>query len=31
MADLFEREERYSVVPNALNAVQAFMADNITA
>ena len=31
MADLFEREERYSVVANSLQAVQGFMADNLTA
>jgi len=29
MADLFERAERYEVLPNSLEAVQAFMADNI--
>jgi threonine synthase len=29
MADLFERAERYEVLPNSLQAVQAFMADNI--
>ena len=28
MADLFEREERYTVLPNELNAVQQFVADN---
>ena len=29
MADLLEREERYSVQPNDLNAVQQFIADNM--
>ena len=29
MADLFEREERYSVQPNDLNAVHQFIADNM--
>jgi len=28
MADLLEREERYSVLPAKLDAVQAFVADN---
>ncbi len=31
MADLFERTERYEVLPNELAAVQAFMAGNINA
>ena len=31
LRDLFEREERVSVLPNDLAAVQAFMADNINA
>jgi threonine synthase len=31
MADLFQREERYTVQPNELSAVQAFMASNINA
>ena len=31
MADLFEREERYSVQPNELSEVHQFMTDNITA
>ncbi len=31
LADLFEREERYEVLPNELTAVQAFMASNINA
>lgn len=30
MSDLFEREERYSVLPNSLADVQAFIAANIT-
>lgn len=30
MADLFEREERYSVQPNNMEAVHQFMADNIS-
>ena len=31
MADLFEREERYEVLPNDLSGVHAFMAANLTA
>jgi threonine synthase len=31
MADLFEREERYAVLPNDLAAVQRYMADNLSA
>jgi len=31
LADLYEREERYTVLPNDLAAVQAFMADNLRA
>jgi threonine synthase len=31
MADLFEREERFTVLPNELSAVQGFVVDNITA
>ena len=31
LSDLFEREERYEVLPNDLSAVQAFMAANINA
>ena len=31
LADLFEREERYHVLPNSLQDVQQFMADNINA
>jgi threonine synthase len=31
LRDLFEREERFAVLPNDLSAVQAFMADNINA
>ena len=31
LRDLFEREERFEVLPNELAAVQAFMADNINA
>lgn len=30
MADLFEREERFEVLPNDLSAVQQFVVDNIT-
>jgi threonine synthase len=29
MADLFEREERYSMQPNNIGEVQKFIADNI--
>lgn len=29
MADLFEREERYTVLPNELSAVHQFIADNV--
>jgi hypothetical protein len=29
MADLFEREERYSVQPKDIGAVQQFMKENI--
>ncbi len=31
MADLFEREERFDVLPNDLDAVQRYMADNLSA
>ena len=31
LRDLFERPERYEVLPNELAAVQAFMAENINA
>ena len=31
LADLFEREERYEVLPNSLEDVQQFMAANINA
>ena len=31
LEDLFQREERYQVLPNDLAAVQAFMAENINA
>ncbi len=31
MEDLFEREERFEVLPNELSAVQEFVVDNITA
>lgn len=31
LADLFQREERYEVLPNELTAVQSFMATNINA
>ena len=31
MADLFDREERYAVLPNELAAVQAHMAANLNA
>ena len=31
LADLYEREERFEVLPNDLDAVQAFMAGNIRA
>lgn len=31
MADLFEREERYAVLPNDLSSVQQYMADNLSA